>query len=283
MTRLPRDRRSRRGRTKSAASARRDADSRSALFKILLVAIVVIAFGTVYFVVASSKQDLDDETRCPSKVTSVTVLLVDVTDPMNTPQRQDFSNQLTKLKNSIPQYGQLMVAKVDATKDSLLNPVIIRCNPGTANDVSAATGDPDATQRDWEENFDKPLTEAFEQIATASNADQSPILESIQSVALTQLQKPGQEAIPKRLVVASDLLQNTGDVSFYRGLPDAREFVDGATFRRLRTDLRGVDVELWMLERSDAASTQPRSLADLWDNIIGAEGGTVRRIYNVSG
>lgn len=283
MARAPRDRRGGRERGVSAARARARSEQRTALFKIAGVLAVVLAVGVFYFSVRSGTRDLDSETLCPTKADSVTVLLVDVTDPMNAAQRQDFSNQLTKLKNSIPRYGKLIVAKVDATGDRLLAPVITRCNPGTAEDVSSATGDPAATQKQWETGFDGPLTQAFERLATASAAGQSPILESIQSVALTELQRPGLEKTPKRLVVASDLLQNTGDASFYRSLPDPRAFVDSPVFRRLRTDLRGVEVELWMLERADAAATQPRALAELWERIIDAEGGDVRRIYNVSG
>ncbi|MBB3909760.1 hypothetical protein [Sphingomonas desiccabilis] len=254
-----------------------------AMIKIAAVIAIVLVVGAIYFTVASSRRSLDAETLCPTTADSVTVLLVDVTDPMNTAQRQDFANQLTKLKNSIPRYGKLIVAKVDATGDKLLAPVITRCNPGTAEDVSSATGDPAAVQKQWEEGFDAPLTQAFERLSAASGAEQSPILESIQSVALTELQRPGLEKTPRRLIVASDLLQNTGDVSFYRNLPEPRAFTESPGFRRLRTDLRGVEVELWMLERSDAASTQPRALADLWERIIDADGGEVRRIYNVSG
>ncbi|HEX8553285.1 MAG TPA: hypothetical protein VF695_01135 [Sphingomonas sp.] len=253
------------------------------MIKIVAVIAVVLAVGAIYLSVASGRRSLDAVTLCPTSADSVTVLLVDVTDPMNTAQRQDFANQLAKLKNSIPRYGKLIVAKVDATGEKLLAPVITRCNPGTAKDVSSTTGDPAAVQKQWEEGFDKPLTQEFDRLATASAAGQSPILESIQSIALTELQRPGLEKTTKRLIVASDLLQNTGDVSFYRGLPDPRAFTESATFRRMRTDLRGVEVELWMLERSDVASTQPRSLAELWERIIDAEGGDVRRIYNVSG
>jgi hypothetical protein len=252
------------------------------MMKIALVIAAVLVVGSLYFWAASSRRALDEQ-LCPTTPDSVTVLLVDVTDPMNMAQRQDFENQLTKLKNSIPRYGKLIVAKVDATADRLLAPVITRCNPGTADDVSSATGDPASVQKQWNESFDAPLTEAFKRLDSATGADKSPILESIQSVALTELQKPGQEKLPKRLIVASDLLQNTTDVSFYRTLPEPSSFTDGPLFRRLRTDLRGVEVELWMLERSDAATTQPRSLAELWERIIDAEGGDVHRIYNVSG
>lgn len=282
MARLAKERTRGPGRGRSAAAARAAGERRTALIKIISVLAVVAVVGVVYFSIASSRRNLDAE-LCPATPDYVTVLLVDVTDPMNAAQRQDFANQLARLKNSIPRFGKLIVAKVDSTGDRLLTPVITRCNPGTADDVSETTGDPTALQKQWDKNFDEPLTAAFEQLTTASGAERSPILESIQSVALTELQKPGLEKAPKRLVVASDLLQNTDDATFYGGLPESRAFVEGPVFRRLRTDLRGVEVELWMLERADASSTQPRALADLWERIIDAQGGDVRRIYNVSG
>lgn len=255
----------------------------SAIVKIVAAFIIVGAVAVIYLRVQASHLTLDETTLCPDRPTSVTVLLVDVTDPMNTPQRQDFMNQLARLKNSIPRYGQLVVSKVEPTDADLLSPIITRCNPGTAADISEATGDPRFVQKQWSEGFDKPLQAAFDKLVAASRSDTSPILESIQSVALTEFQKPGREAVPRRLVVASDLLQNTGDISFYRSLPDAAALIANPAFRRVRTDLRGVKIELWMLERSDAASTQPRSLADLWDRVITEQGGELERIYNVSG
>jgi hypothetical protein len=271
-------------RGRRTVTAEREArETRGAIIKIAAVVFVVGAFAALYLTVASKNRRLDPVTLCPADPASVTVLLVDVTDPMNAAQRQDFMNQLVRLKNSIPRYGQLIVTKVDATSGRLLAPVITRCNPGTAADVSDATGNPAAVQKRWDEGFDKPLQAAFDALAVANGAEQSPILESIQSVNLTELQRPGSESRPKKLVVVSDLLQNTPQISFYGRLPDAGEFVSSAAFRRVRTDLKSVDVELWMLERADASSTQPRALADLWDQIVTAQNGTLRRVYNVSG
>src|SRR4051812_44277936 len=124
MARGNRDRKNSRGR--SAAADRATLEGRKATIKIVAVVAVVALVGALYFSVASSRRSLDDQ-LCPTRPDSVTVLLVDVTDPMNTAQRQDFANQLTKLKNSIPRYGKLIVAKVDATGDRLLSPVITRC------------------------------------------------------------------------------------------------------------------------------------------------------------
>lgn len=268
---------------KTVTAEREARESRGAILKIASVIIVVGVFAGIYLVVASQNKRLDPVTLCPADPESVTVLLVDVTDPMNSAQRQDFMNQLIRLKNSIPRYGQLIVTKVDSTSGRLLKPVIERCNPGTSADVNEATGNPAAVQKRWDEGFDKPLQSKFEELLDASGAEQSPILESIQSVNLTHLQKPGMEGKQKKLIVVTDLLQNTPQISFYNRLPEASEFISSAEFRRLRTNLRDTDVELWMLERADATETQPRALADLWDKIISVQDGNIRRVYNVSG
>lgn len=244
---------------------------------------IMAAVAAAYITVARDSRSLDKVTLCPERPASVTVLLVDVTDAMNLPQQQDFQNQLVQLKNSIPRYGQLSVVRVDATASDLLRPVIVRCNPGTAADTDELKGNPGKLQRQWSEGFDRPLAAAFRSITSASGAAQSPIMESIQSVALTELQRPGQADVPKRLIVASDLLQNTHYINFYKPLPTRVDFTSSSAFRRVRTDLRGIDVELWQLERDDAGTTQPRALSDLWQGAIEAQGGIVSRIYNVSG
>jgi len=272
------------GRYKSAAAQRREAQSRSAIIKIVVVALAFAGLLILYFQTVAGRRTLDPTTLCPASPDSVTVLLVDVTDPMNIAQRQDFINQLERLRNAIPRYGKLAIFKVSPAADQLLTPVIERCNPGTANDVSELTGDKEKTAKRWEEQFKAPLDQAFSQITAASGAPQSPILESIQSAALTELKTQQSDDKPHKLIVASDLLQNTPRMTFYGGrlsAPDATIASDG--FRMLRTDLRGIDVELWMLQRPDSASSQPKALRDVWEAMIGAMGGNVVRIYNVSG
>lgn len=238
--------------------------------------------AAVYFSVARGNRALD-ENLCPATPSSITVLLVDVTDPLSVAQRQDFQNQLIRLRNSIPRYGKLIVVKVDSAASELLTPVIVRCNPGTAEDVNEWTGDPNGIQKRHREGFEEPLGHAFVGLSRASGAERSPIFESVQSVALTELLPPDAVELPRKLVIVSDLLQNTEAVSFYSGLPDPAALLSSDDFRRVRSDLRDVEVEIWMLERSDAPRTQPRSLIDLWDAAITEQGGLVNRVYNVSG
>jgi hypothetical protein len=267
----------------TAAERRRRGDAAKAFRNITIVVLLVGVVAFFYLRSVLTARSLDEITLCPAQPDSLTVLLVDVTDPMNLPQRQDFLNQLDKLTDQIPRYGKLVIAKVDPVSDRLLVPIITRCNPGSGKDVSEVDGNPQKLERMHQEKFLAPLQAAFDQLTSASGADRSPILESIQSINLTELQREAVGGVDKRLIVASDLLQNTSDISFYRGLPAPRDLISSQQFSRVRTDLRGVDVELWMLQRSDSTNTQPRDLPDLWEKIIDDQGGRLGRVYTVSG
>lgn len=270
-------------RYKTARHDRRDRAKSQGLTKILAVVIALLALVGLYLWTVSDRRALDPQTLCPPGEESITVLLVDVTDPLTLPQRQDFVNQLERLRTSIPRYGKLAIYKVDATSEQLLQPVIERCNPGTAADVSEWTGNPQATENEWREGFERPLDQAFLEITQASSADRSPIIESVQSIALTELTSPQAEGKPRQLIIASDLLQNTDRITFYERLPAAEQLIASDAFRMLRTDLRDIEVELWMLQRPDSQQSQPRELINLWELIIREQGGDVTRVYNVSG
>ena len=250
---------------------------------ISIVLIAIVAIGFFYYRTVVTHQVLDKVTLCPAKPSSTTVLLIDLTDPMNLPQRQDFLNQLERLVDQIPRFGKLVIAKVDPVSDRLLLPVITKCNPGTASDVSDLDGNPKALEKQHREGFILPMRTAFEELMEASSAKRSPILESIQSINLTELQRGSNRNTPRRLIVASDLLQNTADISFYKKLPSADDLIGGQPFNRVRTDLRDVDVELWMFQRSDSSRTQPRALPELWERMVDALGGRLVRLYTVSG
>ena len=269
--------------TRVTSAQRAKTEARKGYFKLAGAAVVIAAGGATYLAVSRSNIPLDEVTLCPAQPSDIVTLVVDMTDPLNVAQRQDFKNQLTALRNSIPRYGQLAVFKVDAVGENLIQPVIVRCNPGTAADVSEATGNPKATQKLHDQQFVEPLDRAFTEIMQATAAGQSPIFESVQSVALTELNSPNAKTAKRKIILVSDLLQNTSDISFYRSIPERQSFIESNAFRRVRTDLNQIEMELWVLERGDAADTQPNSLIHLWNYAVQEQGGSVLRSYRISG
>ena len=96
----------------SRADRRKQSQARSGAAKFALALVIMGLIGAAYVLVSRGNRSLDATTLCPERPDSLTVLLVDVTDPMNLPQQQDFQNQLSRLKNSIPRFGQLSVLRV---------------------------------------------------------------------------------------------------------------------------------------------------------------------------
>ncbi len=267
----------------SAAQIKKRTETNKAFVKIAFVVLILGLISYLYIRTISSQLTLDKVTLCPDDPKSLTVLLVDVTDPMNLPQKQDFINQLNRLVAQIPRHGKLVITKVDPVSEKLLNPVITRCNPGQGKDVSEFDGNPQLLDKDYKMKYLDPLNQAFSGLFLETEAKQSPILESIQSVALTEFQNPKYGEIDKKLVIVSDFLQNTSTISFLKGTPEHLKFLRSHEFQRVKTDLRAIDIEMWMLQRADFRRTQPRALMELWESIFREQNGNPVRIYNVSG
>jgi hypothetical protein len=269
-------------RYKTGVEKQAESRKRRAMLIVIGIALATAAGGG-WFIKERADRLAIDEHLCPPQPESFLAVLVDVTDPMSLPQRQDLRNKLEELKDSVGRYGKIVIFKVDASREQLLSPVLEVCNPGSASDVSGISADPKAIQKTYQEKYQAPVDRAFQQLMVASGSEASPILQSIQSVALTELKEPQARDKPQKLIVISDLLQNTKGLSFYGRRPSAEEVMQSSEFATARTDLRGVDVELWMLQRPDFSTTQPRGLADLWDQLITAQGGNVTSVYRVSG
>ena len=257
------------------------------LFGVLLIAVAVLLIGAAMYAYLRQKasvRSLDASTLCPTdSPDAITVLLVDMTDEMSPAQKQDFLNQFLKVRDDIPRFGQLQIFTVSPTSEGLLSPIVTLCNPGRGADIDPLIGNPTKVEKRWKDGFGQPLDAAFRSVTTMSNASRSPILESIQSVALTALLSPKNQRKPRRLVVASDLIQFTNSIDFYKGLPEPKVFLESRAFLNVKTDLREVEVELWMLRRSDQTPVQTRDLILLWEAMLNSQGAKLTRVYNVSG
>jgi len=251
---------------------------------IAATAALAVVVAIVWIDQSAANPKLDSATLCPQRgPSSVTVVLVDATDELSLAQTRDFQNQLERLRAEIPRYGMLEIFLVRPTKDGLLSPIVSLCNPGRGAEISELTGNPRRVEARWRDGFEAPVDGAFRTVVSASKAKQSPVLEAIQSVALTALQSADRLDLERKLVVVSDLMQHTDAISFYRSLPEPKALIESPAFQEVRTNLRGVEVELWMLRRTKDPVERQGALAALWERLIREQNGQVIRIYNVNG
>jgi hypothetical protein len=86
-------------------------------------------------------------------------------------------------------------------------PVFSLCNPGRASDTTILTSNPRRWEKKFIESFGRPLDEKIEQLTRPAQGDSSPILEIL--IDITNREELNRGSIPRRIVIVSDMLQNS--------------------------------------------------------------------------
>jgi hypothetical protein len=248
-----------------------------------LCALIALAGMYIYF--RSQRVELDKETLCPvSGPRSLTVLLIDRTDPLTAVQQGALRKHLDAMQHEIERYGGLVVYSVGPIGEALLRPEASRlCNPGRREDIHPAIGNPHLMERKWREQFAAPLAQLFTQLVKPHEAATSPIMESIQSVAITALRGSQLNQIPRRLVIVSDMLQHTPAYSQYSTVASFEAFRQMPYYRQVRTDLTGIEVHIVYVRRDTRTRVQGRAHIEFWQQYIADMGGKLTHVLALEG
>ena len=237
---------------------------------VVVGALVVAVFGGIGFYIywtTSHFEPIDDVTLCPKKgIVAQSIVLLDTTDAFAEVTRSDVLNKLDDLVKSVPKGGLLDVRILDENPGQI-GRVVSLCNPGDGADAP----NPELARKKWEKGFAEPVRGSLDRAVSGTEQRYSPILAAIQQVAAELISSAHQKTIPTRVVVVSDLLENTSFYSMFHDGPSFEKFVTKAGARYL-TDLAGADVEFWMVQRDRPAIDQTK-LAEFWLRWTDASGG----------
>ena len=86
---------------------------------------------------------------------------------------------------------------------------------------------------------------------------------------------------PRKVILISDLLQNTSELNFYRDVPDYAVFRARPEAARLHSKLKGVTVVPQVLMNSPQLQT--RRLLKFWEDYFGDMGATVPDVQLLPG
>ncbi len=227
-----------------------------------------------------------DENLCPigQPITRSTILLLDTSDPLS-PKHEE---ELHRLVGEFTEQGaseDFYVAPGDAiivytlTSDlHNLPPTLKICNPGDHPDSwtwqQSLDQGKEIKRRQWR-HFDETIKGMFAHVESGEAQHSSPIIETLGVLVPRHVKSSRVGDSDVHFVVFSDLLQHSEALSHYGAYPPAEEVRDTPGLRHLRTDLTGVRVSLFRLERPRDARWQTPEHYYWWTELIHSFGGQV--------
>ena len=275
-------RRRRRRRSRRGDLSPRDIAVGAGAAVLLGFGLVVIARLTLF---APGPPSRDPETGCPETgPAALTAILVDTTDQIGAISRADVLAQLNEYVETSREDELVLAYEAKPVGDEVGDPLLSVCHPGDPDTASEWTENPRLIRRRLEERFERPLEGLFAELLGREEAPTSPLMESVQSVAVSVLARYEYTDIPKRLILVSDLMQNTDHLSFFRQAVDYDGFTDTVGADALGTDLRGTAVEILYVQRAAHRRLEDaRGLIDFWQRWIEDQGGTLNRVSRIDG
>ena len=277
---------------------------------VALAAVAALAVIAVIVVrqTAGDRVERDEGTMCPrGGPATVTAVLIDTTGNYDAATRRHVLRTLGNLlARSEPDdlltvyemRGDLPADHIEGREVEWTLPEALAevCNPGDPGAANPVFENRRMIEQALRERYTEPLARLFSDLAARDAlADWSPLLETIQIVGIDVFGRPEHEGIPRRMVMVSDLVQNSGRLTFSRGqgaarrgggLPDYDRYRATPAARGLSANLEAVDVEILFIERESHAADAADgagAVIDWWDRWFADQGATVTLVERMAG
>ncbi len=224
-----------------------------------VVALSMLSAGLYVYLTAVRPPVLDRTSLCPvDGARSMTVVLLDSTDEIPDIGKHEIRTVLLDLAETVPVYGLLELRLLDPMTPGGRQ-IFAKCNPGDGAGLSEYTANPRIAKKRWLEGFRLPLEESLGAGFQPVPGKTSPIMETVQQIAVDRFSGRAAEAIPKSLVLVSDMLENEPDYSQYTGDLSYSRYKSSRAYKKLQTDLHGAEVVIYYIQR---VTTKPISSAE---------------------
>ncbi|MXX62833.1 MAG: hypothetical protein F4112_03000 [Holophagales bacterium] len=251
----------------------------------LVVAVAVLFLFGRYVVFAPGPPERDPDTGCPETgPSSLTAIMIDATDRIGAISRADVLARLDEYVAASREDEMVIGFEARPVGEEIDDPLLMVCHPGDPEKASEWTQNPRRIRQRLEERFRQPLEALFRDLLGREEAPTSPLMESVQSVAVSFLGREEYVDIPKRLVLVSDLMQHSEYLSFFRQPVEYDAFARSHGADALGTDLGGTTVDILFVQReAHRRLRSTRGLAEFWGRWIEDQGGMVRSVVSIDG
>jgi hypothetical protein len=247
------------------------------------LAIGVLAAGAYVYATAARPPTLDPTSLCPvDGPRSITVVLLDSTDDIPDIGKREVRTALTDLAETLPPYGLLEIRLLDADAAGGRT-VFTKCNPGDGSNLSEYTSNPRLAKKRWMDGFREPLDQALESGFRPLPGKVSPIMETVQRIAVDRFTGRAADQVPKQLVLISDMIEHEADYSQYAGDVSYDRFKASRAYRKLRTDLHGADVQIYYIQRNIGKPLNSVDHIRFWADWIRDNNGRLKQASKLQG
>ncbi|MEE2527232.1 hypothetical protein V0U79_12740 [Hyphobacterium sp. HN65] len=242
------------------------------IFNLIVVAGVIAAVS--YFAINLRPAEYDADTLCIAGVIPPhRVVIIDKTDRYSAQQAIAIEQIILTERDNMAIGERLSLFELDESGRLADTNEFSLCNPGSGDQVNPLYRNPERIQARYESLFDAPLQRALADLVVPKDAPQSPILEAL--AALTQNETMAQTVPGRRMVLVSDMLQNSDIFTVYgrsRGplldrLPPVEQTVQ-AIRNEYGFALAGVTMEIHLIERPGWETEQNGPLRAYWTQVF---------------
>ena len=248
-----------------------------------VLALGVLAAGAYVYATVARPPTLDQASLCPvDGPRAVVVVLLDSTDEIPDIAKREIRTDLVDMAETLPAYELLEIRLLDP-KTPGGKSIFSRCNPGDGKGLSEYTANPRIARQRWLDGFRQPLDVALEEGFHASPGKTSPIMETIQQIAVERFTGRAVEEVPKSLVVISDMLQHGPDYSQYSGDLSFARFKATRAYKNVQTDLHGADVLIYYIQRQTGKPINSADHIKFWADWIHDNNGRLKQASKLQG
>lgn len=203
----------------------RKREKSKAFWRWSIVGMMASVFSLFAVVAFNQPPATDHMTACrmDQKDPAHTIILIDQSDPF---QKNDYGwvdSLVDEEARRLPKYGRLTVVTPNTADPFEPQQVFSACSTGAARSANPLFENPRMVEDAWRDSFRKPLGAAVNTVMKDKTAPSSPLAEALYSV-FDRSDFRAENSSKRRVVIISDLMQNSKDFSFYRKGADYSSF-----------------------------------------------------------
>lgn len=218
------------------------------------------------------------------------IVLLDPSDSLSTVQRRSMASRLVEvIEDEMPDRTEIRLYTVARAGRRDVAPEMRVCvppHPDSVGGLEALWTNRTIMEREYSQSFRDPLQERLNALLDVPDDTISPIVEAVQASVVDAF-RPRSASISRHVLVVSDMVQNSSDLSFFREAPDFGAFARNPAYRTLSVDLEGVRATVFLLARRGIAGRlQGGQVSAFWEDYfldLGAEQGARPRWIPIEG